>query len=145
MWMLDDFSEDNGATLVVPGSHMSGCQPSRYPGGAPQPVPATAPAGTAMVFEGRLWHGTGANRGNTPRRGLLSTFCGPQFRPQENYTIGTRPEVLEAATDDLRALLGFRVFSGYGRTDSPLVDMVDPHAAPVGIMRPRPAAPSHCG
>lgn len=140
MWMLDDFTEENGATQVVPGSHLSGCQPARYEGSVPEPIPATAPAGTAMVFEGRLWHGTGANVGNTPRRGLLSTFCGPQFRPQENYTIGTRRAVYAAASEDLLTLLGFRLFGGYGRTDSPLVDRVDPHAEPVGILRTEEAA-----
>ena len=135
MWMLDDFSEENGATLVVPGSHLSGCQPAEY--GAQQridPIPAVAPAGTAMIFEGRLWHGTGANQGNAARRGLLSTFCGPQFRAQENYTVGTRQQVLDEADDDLRALLGFKLFGGYGRTDSPLVDMLEPNAEPVGIL-----------
>lgn len=140
MWMLDDFTEDSGATQVVPATHNSGCQPARYEGGPVHPVSAVAPAGTAMVFEGRLWHGTGANHGNAARRGLLSTFCGPQFRPQENYTIGTRAEVLSAASDDLRALLGFKLFGGYGRTDTPLVDMVDPGAEPVGVLRPHAQA-----
>lgn len=136
MWMLDDFSEENGATLVVPGTHLSGCQPARYRGGPVHPIPAVAPAGTAMIFEGRLWHGTGANHGNAARRGLLSTFCGPQFRPQENYTVGTRAAVRDCADDDLKALLGLRLFGGYGRTDSPLVDLVDPTAEPVGVLTP---------
>lgn len=137
MWMLDDFTEENGATRVVPGSHMSGRQPDPVADAALETIPAVAPAGTAMIFEGRLWHGTGANIGNTTRRGLLTTYCGPQYRPQENFTIGTDPAVLDAASPDLLQLLGFRVWGGYGRTDSPLVDFVDRGAPPVGEMHPR--------
>ncbi len=88
-----------------------------------------------MVFEGRLWHGTGGNPGNVRRRGLPSTCCGPRFRPQKNYTAGTRPEVIERASPELPELLGFRIWGGYGRTDSPPLDFVDRHAAPVGELR----------
>jgi ectoine hydroxylase-related dioxygenase (phytanoyl-CoA dioxygenase family) len=60
-----------------------------------------------MVFDGRLWRGTGANTGNRRRMGLLTTFNGPQLRPQENFTVGTRQEVLASASPDLLELLGF--------------------------------------
>lgn len=53
-------------------------------GAAEETVAAKSPAGTAMVFDGSLWHGTGANVSDVNRYGLLTTFCGPQFRPQEN-------------------------------------------------------------
>jgi ectoine hydroxylase-related dioxygenase (phytanoyl-CoA dioxygenase family) len=135
MWMLDDFTADNGATRVVPGSHMSGRQPDPEKDADAPAIAACAAAGSAMVFEGRLWHGTGANRSTAPRRGLLTTFCGPQYRPQENYTIGTRPEVLRAAPPDLLALLGLRVWCGYGRRGDPMVDLVSPTETSIGEMR----------
>lgn len=137
MWMLDDFTEDNGATRIVPGSHLAGRQPDPARDGAVATIGAVGPAGTAMVFDGRLWHGTGRNSSNRRRMGLLTTFCGPQFRPQENYTVGTRPEVLAAASPDLLELLGFRVWAGYGRTGSPLVDVIDPGSPPLGELRPQ--------
>ena len=85
---------------------------------------AEGSAGTAMVFDGRLWHGTGANVSSKNRFGLLTTFCGPQFRPQENFTVGARPEMLAEASPDLLALLGFKIWSGYGRVESPVAEFV---------------------
>ena len=140
MWMLDDFTQENGATRIVPGSHMSGRRPDPEKDKDVPTVAAVGPAGAAMVFEGRLWHGTGANLSNTSRAGLLTAFCGPQFRPQENFAVGTRPEVLETASPDLLALLGFRVWLGQGRIDSPVAEFVDPEQPMIGEMQPDPAA-----
>ena len=95
MWMLDDYTEANGATLLVPGSHLSGRQPDHELDSNANWVPATGPAGTAVVFEGRTWHTTGANITERPRIGLSTNFCAPQFRQQENFLLGTRPEVSE--------------------------------------------------
>lgn len=136
MWMLDDFTEENGATRIVPGSHLYGRQPDHERDGDVPTIPAAGPAGYAMVFDGRLWHGTGANVGNSQRKGLLTTFCGPQFRPQENCTVGTRPEVLEEASEDLLGLLGFGVWCGYGRTGNPTIAYIDPAEEQPGVMQP---------
>ena len=140
MWMLDDFSEENGATRIVPGSHLKGRQPDHARDGDLPTIAATGPAGSAMVFDGRLWHGTGANTGNSRRMGLLTTFCGPQLRPQENFTVGTRQEVLDSASPDLLALLGFRVWSAYGRIGDPVVEFIDRNETPIGEMRPQAQA-----
>ena len=136
MWMLDDFTEENGATRIVPRSHLYGRQPDHERDKDIVTVGATGPAGNAMVFDGRLWHGTGANVGNSRRKGLLTTFCGPQFRPQENFTVGTRPEVRAEASDDLLELLGFGVWCGYGRTGNPQIDFIDPSEELPGAMQP---------
>ncbi len=71
MWMLDDFTEENGATRIVPGSHMSGWRLDPEKDKDVPTIAAVAPAGAAMVFEGRLWHGTGANGSHASRAGLL--------------------------------------------------------------------------
>ena len=95
MWMITDFTEENGATRVVPGSHLSGRQPDPS---IPHPVATvaiTGPAGSAMAFDGRLWHGAAANTTSESRFGITMAGCGPQFRPIENYTRGLRPEVFE--------------------------------------------------
>lgn len=114
MWMIDDYTAENGATLLVPGSHLSGRQPDPVLDSNANWVPATGPAGTAVVFEGRIWHTTGINTTDRPRIGLSTNFCAPQFRPQENYLLGTLPEVLEEASPELLALMGFRAWQGYG-------------------------------
>ncbi|MET0325463.1 MAG: phytanoyl-CoA dioxygenase family protein [Ilumatobacteraceae bacterium] len=59
MWMLVDFTDDNGATRLVPGSHRVRAEPPRDE--AVETVAGVGPAGTALVFDGRVWHGTGAN------------------------------------------------------------------------------------
>ena len=132
LWMLDPFTEVNGGTQVVPGSHLLGRQPDEDA----ISVAATAPAGTALVVDGRTWHGTGANIGSGERRAVLTTFCAPQFRPQENYTVGTRSEVLDRADDDLRTLLGFKIWNAYGRTGHPTDEFISPGAEPIGELSP---------
>ena len=133
MWMLNDFSAENGGTRFVPGSHLRG-RPPRANDGEGEILAAEGAAGTAMVFDGRLWHGTGANVSSGNRYGLLSTFCGPQFRPQENFTIGSRPEMLTDATPELLALLGFKIWSGYGRVESPVAEYVSQDERSLGEM-----------
>ena len=119
MWMVTDFTKENGATRIVPGSHLSGRQPDPA---IPHPVPtvaATGPAGTAFAFDGRLWHGGAANKTSQSRFGITTAGCGPQFRPIENYTRGLRPEAFERLGPELLGRLGFKSWSGYGHTGNP--------------------------
>ena len=132
LWMLDPFREENGGTRLVPGSHLFG----RQPDADAISTAATAPAGTALMVDGRTWHGTGANIGGGERRAVLTTFCTPQFRPQENYTVGTRAEVLDKADDDLRTLLGFKIWNGYGRTGPPTDEFISQGAEQIGELSP---------
>ncbi len=138
VYCLNDFAAANGATRIVPGSHLTGLQP---PPGIPHPVPtlpAEAAAGSAIVWDGRLWHGTGANRSKAPRIGVLATFCGPQFRPQENYTLGLDPGLIDTVPEALLDRLGFRVWNAYGRTGHPHARHADPRSQFVGELAPRP-------
>jgi ectoine hydroxylase-related dioxygenase (phytanoyl-CoA dioxygenase family) len=132
IWMLVDFTADIGATRLVPGSHLAGRQPDET--GNRNAVQPEAPAGSAIVLDARTWHGTGANTGTTDRLALLSTFCGPQFRPQENLAVGTHDSVVAEADDDLRALLGFKVWNAYGRVESPAVEFIEPGEKSLGEM-----------
>jgi ectoine hydroxylase-related dioxygenase (phytanoyl-CoA dioxygenase family) len=116
MWMLDDFTEDNGATRVVPGSHLLGHGPDY--GNLPDTVPVTGPAGTVMVFDGRLWHQTGANTTESERRhGILAYYCRPFMRQQENWFLSIDPEVLERGGSKLRHLLGYDLYLSLGMVD----------------------------
>ena len=87
LWYLRDFSEKTGSTRVVPGSHLFGYQPpADY--SETETVSVAGKAGTVLVIDGRIWHGTGANATDNDRLTVLTTFCGPQYRPQENYFVG---------------------------------------------------------
>ena len=119
MWMITPFTEENGATRVVPGTHLSGVRPDPSVPHKHASLPASGKAGTALVFDGRLWHATGANRTAHSRLGIITAFCGPQFRPMENYVVGARQELLDDASPELLRLLGFKVWNGYGKQDDP--------------------------
>ncbi len=117
LWMLDDFTEANGATRVVPGSHLGGTLPD--PENPPETVPAEGEAGSAVIFDARLWHGTGANHSSDSRRGVFTYFCRPFIRPQENHTVSTAPEVLAAASPELKRLLGLHPWRSLGGRQGP--------------------------
>jgi ectoine hydroxylase-related dioxygenase (phytanoyl-CoA dioxygenase family) len=111
MWFLDDFTDANGATRIVPGSHRLRHNPDysrRY-----DTVAVEGPAGTAMVFHGGLWHQTGANRTADERRhGILTYYCRPFMRQQENFFKSLDEAVLARATPRLRQLLGYEMWLG---------------------------------
>ncbi len=116
MWMMTAFSETMGATRVVPGSHLSGRAPDASVPHKVASVAAEGPAGTAIVFDGRLWHSAWSNTSSSPRFGITTACCGPQCRPIENYTRGMRPEVLETCPPEILNHLGFSAWSSYGHT-----------------------------
>jgi ectoine hydroxylase-related dioxygenase (phytanoyl-CoA dioxygenase family) len=118
MWMVDDFTAENGATIVVPGSHLFGRQPDPELDEGADWQPAVAPAGSCVVLDGRVWHSTGANVTDRTRIGLTTNFCAWQFRQQENLTMGVSQEVLETASDELLDLIGFRPSFGYGGVET---------------------------
>ena len=136
LFMLNGMTEENGGTRIVPESHMAGRHPDPERDKDVETVAAEGPPGCAIVTDGRVWHGTGANTGNSDRYALILTLCGPQYRPQENYTVGLRPEVYERVSDQIRALLGFKVWSGYGRTADPTVEFIAPDDTHIGELRP---------
>lgn len=118
VWFLDDFTPENGATLVVPKSHLSGTFPSSEL--APSaPKQLTGPAGSLAIWDGRLHHATGLNKTlDQRRRGVLVTYCPPFIRGQENWTRSLRPEVL-AAHPELSALCGFDEWMTLGGVNGP--------------------------
>ena len=130
MWMITDFTVANGATRVVPGSHLSGVQPTGEP--RPDEAQPEGTAGSALVWEGRTWHGSGVNTSDSYRLGLTTFFSGPVVRSLTNMTYGTRPEVLAELDDDMLQLLGFAPWNGYGATDEPNAAFARPAVETVG-------------
>jgi ectoine hydroxylase-related dioxygenase (phytanoyl-CoA dioxygenase family) len=123
-WMLVDFTADNGATLVAPGSHRWRRIPKR--GESVPMVPATGPAGTALVFDGRLWHGTGENRTGESRYGMFSYFCRAFVRQQENFSLSLAPEVIADCSSELLGLLGFQVWHTLGMVEGTFHGTINP-------------------
>ncbi|MEV5778335.1 phytanoyl-CoA dioxygenase family protein [Streptomyces antimycoticus] len=117
-WMLDDFTQANGATHVLPGSHVAGRPPVKDEAKAARTVAATGPAGSLLFMDGRLWHRAGVNTTvGTTRRGVFAHYCLPFIRPQENVFRSLRPDVRTGLTPRLRRLLGYDVWEGLGMVD----------------------------
>lgn len=79
MWLLDDFTAENGATRVVPGSHRSGKHPRDALADAthqhPGELQLIAPSGAVIIFNSHLWHAGGLNQTGSRRHGLLAYYC----------------------------------------------------------------------
>lgn len=110
MWALTDFTEENGATRIVPGSHRLDHSPR--PGRPYDTVPAEMGRGSVLVWHGSLWHGGGANRSGARRVGLAMNYCAGWVRQQENQQLGIPLEVARTFGPRLRELCGFGIYGG---------------------------------
>jgi ectoine hydroxylase-related dioxygenase (phytanoyl-CoA dioxygenase family) len=117
LWMLDDFSDENGGTRLIPGSHLRGREPEDT---QDRTIAAVGKAGSALVFDGRLIHGTGANRTlDVHRHGILTYYCRPFVRQQENFFLGMTPALRATEREAFLERVGYRIWGGLGRTDAP--------------------------
>ena len=113
MWALDDFTVDNGATRVVPGSHRWA---DRMPVDPDETVTVTMPAGSVLFILGTLWHGGGANNTDRPRLGVLLEYAAGWLRQQENHVLAVPRDVVRTLEPRLQELLGYGMhppFVGY--------------------------------
>ncbi len=108
MWALTDFTEKNGATRVVPGSHRFSTKPDY--GTHPQSIPAEMPRGSVLVWNGSLWHGGGANLSNQRRVGIAMNYCAGFIRQQENQQLGIPLELAKTFEPRLQELAGFGTY-----------------------------------
>ncbi len=109
MWALTDFTEANGATRLVPGSHK---KPNPDYGGAYETIPAEMPKGSVLLWDGALWHGGGANRTDTRRTGVAMNYCAGFIRQQENQQLGLDPALVKTFPSRLQELIGYGVYRG---------------------------------
>ena len=117
MYIPQDVDEVNGGTLVIPGSHrvLMDAGSGGKIGQLPPTINLEAPAGTIMLFDGRLLHGTGANRSDRRRYVAVSSTVKPWMRSQENWVMSVSPEVLARASDKLKHRMGLQAVT-YGAT-----------------------------
>jgi ectoine hydroxylase-related dioxygenase (phytanoyl-CoA dioxygenase family) len=131
MWALTDFTEQNGATRVIPGSHRADASPEY---GRPyQSVAAEMPKGSVLVWHGSLWHGGGANRSRERRVGIAMNYCAGFIRQQENQQLGVPREVARRFPRRLQRLLGYGIYHG-------LVGHIDKRD-PIELLGESPASP----
>ena len=116
MIVLDDYTELNGATRIIPGSHRWG---SDRLGEESEAISATCPRGSVIYFLGTTWHSGGANRSKKPRHAATIQYCQPYIRPLENLMVAVDPrralsgEIPKKIVD----MMGYRSaipFIGYG-------------------------------
>jgi ectoine hydroxylase-related dioxygenase (phytanoyl-CoA dioxygenase family) len=108
MLALTDFTEANGATRLVPGSHRFDHYPD--PAKTYESIPAEMAKGSVLVWHGNLWHGGGANRTEAPRVGIANNYCAGFIRQQENQQLGIPREVARGFEPRLRRLVGYGVY-----------------------------------
>jgi ectoine hydroxylase-related dioxygenase (phytanoyl-CoA dioxygenase family) len=108
MWALTDFTEDNGATRIVPGSHRLPSSPEL--GRDYETRAATMRRGSILVFDGSVWHGGGANRTGARRVGIAMNYCAGWMRQQENQQLGIPLDVARGFSPKLRKLAGFGIY-----------------------------------
>ncbi|GBG27886.1 Dioxygenase andA [Hondaea fermentalgiana] len=117
MWALDDFTEENGSTVLFPGTHkldkktqkeMLAESPCKL-----KKISATMPKGSVMFYRGSLLHGGGANRSDKARLGVILEYCSGWVRPQENHFLAVPRETVKTLPDRLQELLGYSVASPF--------------------------------
>jgi ectoine hydroxylase-related dioxygenase (phytanoyl-CoA dioxygenase family) len=104
LWAMTDFTEENGATRVIPGSHRFD---DRLELDDAETVPAEMEKGSVLVYTGSVYHGAGANRSNATRRGVNLTYSVSWLRQEENQYLAVPLEVARTLPVDLLRLMGY--------------------------------------
>jgi ectoine hydroxylase-related dioxygenase (phytanoyl-CoA dioxygenase family) len=110
MWALTDFTEANGATRIIPGSHLADCSPNF---GQPyDSVAASMRRGSVLIWHGSLWHGGGANQTAERRIGIAMNYCAGYIRQQENQQLGIPTSLVRQFSPRLQELVGYGIYNG---------------------------------
>ena len=106
-WTLVDFTIENGATLLWPGSHLS-CQIPEAESFPPGFVYAEAPAGTAVIWDAAMWHASGINKSSSPRYAILAYYQRSWMRGKTDSQRFFPPEVRPKLSQAAQRLYGFQ-------------------------------------
>jgi ectoine hydroxylase-related dioxygenase (phytanoyl-CoA dioxygenase family) len=110
MWAITDFTEENGATRLCPGTHTADHSPDPF--GHYESIPAEMSKGSVLVWVGSLWHGGGANRTDRRRVGVAMNYCAGFLRQQENQQLGIPVETVKRFPRRLQELVGYSIYKG---------------------------------
>ncbi|MCH2126921.1 MAG: phytanoyl-CoA dioxygenase family protein [Pirellulaceae bacterium] len=106
-WLLDDFTSQNGATRVVPGSHLTRLKPQWREGDMEEEIILTAPAGSLALWLSNTWHRSGPNTTANPRRAILCYYGRSWTKPFNDFRGGTAPEIAASFSNRLKYLIGY--------------------------------------
>lgn len=138
IWALDRFTAENGATQVIPRSHLWG--DAAPPPDAAEAVSICMSAGSVLVLAGTLMHRGGASRGPGTRLGVTPQYCQPWLRQIENLVLAVPPQLARNLSPRVQELLGYSIaeptFMGYVDGLHPK-RLIDPDY--VGKLRAKPA------
>ena len=121
-YTLDDFTPQRGSTVVFPGSHRWPLNHRVHPPKAELGHQVNIAAGSLFAFDGRLWHGTGANHEGHSRRAISVFSCAPWVRQQENAAAATSHDIFDAASAKLRARLGLKTYGTLGNINGTRIE-----------------------
>jgi hypothetical protein len=107
VWILDDFTTENGATRVVPGSHLTRKKPIWGYDLLEREIALTAPAGSLAMWTSHTWHRSGENVTGDPRRAILGYYVRSWVRSWSDYTESLPEETVRNYSSTVRYLLGF--------------------------------------
>ena len=110
MWAITDFTEENGATRLIPRSHLRDEPPN--PLEHYETIPAEMRKGSVLVWVGSLWHGGGANHTDERRVGIAMNYCAGYIRQQENQQLGIPVATAKQFPRRLQELVGYSVYNG---------------------------------
>lgn len=114
MWAMNDFTEENGGTLLVPGSHLWDADRQPEP---EEIVAAEMPKGAVLFWLGGLLHGAGANRSNDWRYGVILTYSLGWLRQEENESLAIPRDIAKDLSPELRDMIGDTMNGSLGFAD----------------------------
>ena len=135
IWAMSDFTAENGATRVIPGSHL---YEDKLQLGHEDCEAAEMPAGSVFVYTGAVYHGGGANRSKATRYGLNLTYARSWLRQEENQYLSVPFDVARELPDELLKLIGYQ-------RGAYALGYVDDVRDPLEVLRGKGAADSDAG
>ena len=126
-WAIDDTTEQNGATEIIPGSHLwdgqyieGAVQPAHFTneadhdeGNRPDAVKLTMPSGSLAITKGTLWHRGGANRSDRPRLIITPQYCAGWLRQLENMVLAVPADIAKGLPERARELIGYSIHPAF--------------------------------
>lgn len=103
-WAYSDFTEENGATLIVPGSHL--WEHERVPDPC-ELEHAEMSRGSVLLYTSSVWHGSAANQSNSARTGMALHYNLGWLRQEENQVLSAPPELAKTYSETLQRLIGY--------------------------------------